>query len=289
MNTISAQELDRWHKEVWADGIASRSEADALFEMDAEVGDENGDWPDFFAGAISEFLVSRGDPRGYVTDDDAKWLADRLSRANGSGSTRRLRLLEHLFERADFVPLSLKAVALDSIEQSAIAGGEGATDGLTECDVARIRRFLFAPAGDGVPYVTRPEAEMLWRLKDRFLCCDNSPQWLALWVHALANHLLSSPSDPVAERRRALDQEAFLATPPSGLADFLDRMATSRPDFARAVAAARDVEAGHYGRRPSDENVDELDQEERQWTEGKVIEDGEIDDFEQALLEFVVR
>lgn len=293
MSEISAEELLRWRREVWRDGQVSEAEADQLIALNRKVGDSDGEWADFFVDALTDFLIRGGNPRGYVTDRQADWLIASLSSDGRIDSATELRLIDHLFERADFVPLKLKAFALDTIEQAVDKGSGPTRDGalepgaITDAEVRLLRRFVFAPAGDGPAYVTRPEAELLWRLKDGSVGQPNSPEWMTLWVQALGNHLLASPPDNLADREAALRHEAFLASPPSGLEGFLARMASSRPDFAGAIGALGERPGDDGGRLEASDNG--LDSEERTWTEGKVCEDGAVDDFEQALLEFVVR
>jgi hypothetical protein len=292
MTGISAEELARWRRDVWGDGEVTIAEADQLFALNREAGEDDAEWAGFFVEAMTDFLIRGGHPRGYVTDEQAEWLIARLT-ANGRIETAtELRLLDHLFERADSVPVKLKAFALDTIEQ-AVSSGSGPTRGgdaelgaVSDAEVGLLRRFVFAPAGDGPAYVTRPEAELLWRLKDGSLGKDNGREWMTMWVQALGNHLLASPHDDMADRETALRHEAFLSSPASGLGGFLKRMVTSRPDFAGAINA---VSEGHDPGSNIEAPDNSLDPEEREWTEGKVVEDGAIDDFEQALLEFVVR
>lgn len=293
MIVISADELQRWRRDIWGDGEVTLAEADQLFDLNRKADPNDRDWADFFVDAMTDFLVRGGSPRGYVTEEQADWLIGHIGAGGRIESVSGLRLIDHLFGRADSVPLKLKAFALDAMEQ-AVAGGSGPIrDGsldpgsINDAEVAMLRRFVFAPAGDGPAYVTRPEAELLWRLKDGSVGKPNSPAWMTLWVQALGNHLLASPPGDGVDAATVRRHEAFLAEPPSGLGSFLARMATARPDFAGAVGAARGGGFDDDGGRPG-ANDDGLDAEERQWTEGKVCEDGAIDEFEQALLEFVV-
>ncbi|MEO6433068.1 MAG: hypothetical protein ABIO29_03695 [Sphingomicrobium sp.] len=295
MTGIPAEELQRWRRDVWGDGDVSQVEADQLFDLNDRVGESgDGEWADFFVEALIDFLVRGGQPRGYVTDDQADWLIRRIGSAGQIDNASELRLIDHLFERADFVPTKLKAFALDAIEKAVLSGrgptrdGAGDSGAISDAEVKLLRRFVFAPAGDGPAYVTRPEAELLWRLKDGSVGQTNAAEWMTLFVQALGNHLLASPKDDLSDRQTALKHEAYLTAPASGLGEFLARMASSRPDFAGAIGAVTEDQGKAYGGR-LDATDDGLDPEERQWTEGKVCEDGAIDHFEQALLEFVVR
>lgn len=294
MTGISADELMRWRRDVWGDGEVSLNEADALFEMSRKAGDSDSDWSDFFAEALTDFLIRRGNPRGFVTDADADWLVKRLDSDGRVDSLVELNFLDHLFERADFVPAKLKAFALDAMER-AISSGSGPTrDGsldpgsINATEARLLRRFVFAPSGDGPAHVSRAEAEMLWRLKDGALGKDNAPEWKSLFVQAVGNHLLAAPRTGAGTREEALKHEAFLNDPGNGLDNFIARVLSSRPDLQGFRDSLSDDGSHEFGGR-LDERDNGMDAEEKRWTEGRVIADGEVDPYEHALLEFVVR
>lgn len=294
MTGISADELMNWRRDVWGDGEVSLDEADALFEMNRKAGDSDRDWSDFFAEALSDFLIRRGSPKGFVTDADADWLIDRLGADGRIDSLVELNFLDHLFERADYVPAKLKGFALDAMERS-IADGSGPTrDGqldpgaINATEAKLLRRFVFAPSGDGPAHVSRAEAEMLWRLKDGALGKDNSPEWKTLFVQGVGNHLLAAPRMGAGSREEALRHEAFLNDTGKGLDNFIARVLTAKPDFRGAGAALDESGSNEFGGR-LDERDNGLDAEEKRWTEKNVIADGDVDPYEHALLEFVVR
>jgi len=283
-----------WRRDVWGDGEVSLDEADALFAMNRKAGDSDKEWADFFAEALSDFLIRRGNPKGFVTDADADWLIDRLGADGRIDSLVELNFLDHLFERADFVPAKLKAYALDVMEQSIAAGSGPTRDGsldpgaINATEAKLLRRFVFAPSGDGPAHVSRAEAEMLWRLKDGALGKDNSPEWKALFVQGVGNHLLAAPRMGAGSREEALKHQAFLNDSGKGLDNFIARMLTSRPDFSGFGAAMEEGGKNEFGGR-LDERDNGLDAEEKKWTEKNVIADGDVDPYEHALLEFVVR
>lgn len=295
MGAISAEELRKWRQEVWGDGEVSLTEANAMFDINRRAAPDDKDWSDFFAEAMTDFLVRRGEPRGYLTDSDADWLIDRLGHDGAVDSLIELQFLDHLFERAVSVPQQLKAFALDAMERI-IASGNGPTrdghldpGGINAEEAALLRRFVFAPAGDEPAHVSRAEAEMLWRLKNGALGKDNAPEWKTLFVQAVGNHLLAEAPLIRPAAATALQRERFfMAAPGQGIDAFIARIVTSPPDFTGAAEALGESGSHEFGGR-LEQRDNGLNQEERQWTEARVVEDGAIDDYEQALLEFVVR
>jgi hypothetical protein len=206
---ISAEEVLKLRATLWSDGSISPEEADASFELNAAAAPSN-EWTDFFVEALSEYLISRGSPRGYVGDDDAEWLIRSIARDGRVESQAELELTVKLLEHADYVPQSLKHFVLAEIEKIVVTGigptrrgGELTPGRIDDAEVALLRRLIFAPAGDGPAKVSRSEAEMLFRLKDATLNADNSKDWQRLFIQGVANHLMgSSTLRPAVARRR---------------------------------------------------------------------------------------
>ena len=196
---ISADELRDLRARLWSDGRISPDEANQLFERNATTA-ATPEWTAFFVEAVSEYLLSGGEPRGYVSERDAEWLMDRIGRDRRIGSSAELELIVKLLERADYAPESLRQFALHDLEQAVL--GDGCVN---DREAMLIRRLIFAPAGDAPAKVSRAEAEMLFRLKDATLGADNCPEWKKLFVQGIANHLLAhqdyAPPSPTDEMR----------------------------------------------------------------------------------------
>jgi hypothetical protein len=202
---ISHEEVLRLRRHVWADGNVTPDEAAELFEMNT-IAEPSNEWTDFFVEALCDYLIGRGEPRGYVTEQDMRWLIANIDRDGRIESHAELELLVKLLERAEYVPDALKQFALREIEQTILTGsgptrngGEIVPGQITEGEARLLRRLVFAPAGDGPARVSRSEAEMLFRLKDATLGADNAPDWSRLFVQAVANHLMAHAAyDPPA-------------------------------------------------------------------------------------------
>ena len=108
---IGSDELRTLRTDVWADGSVSAREAQKLFEMNRTV-EPSAEWTDFFVEALSEYLLSQGEPRGYVTEDEATWLIRQVS-GDGHGVTRaELELIVKLLEHAEYAPSSLRRLSI---------------------------------------------------------------------------------------------------------------------------------------------------------------------------------
>lgn len=289
---VTAEDLRALRAEVWSDGSVSAREAEKLFAMNRSV-EPSAEWTDFFVEALSEYLLSQGEPRGYVTEDEASWLVRQVS-GDGHGVTRaELELIVKLLEHAGYAPSLLRHFALGVVEQTVLTGegptraGEPVRGRIDAGEVALIRRLIFAWASDGPARVSAAEAETLFRLKDATLGKDNAPEWKKLFVQGIANHLMArqnrdsaSPADePRAERRHqsgSFDQV---------LAHLGGKIAT-RPQVRETAFGHKDDEAIARFNRAVEADA-EVNSGATDWLKHLYDRDRQHDELEQALLDFL--
>lgn len=268
---------------VWSDGLVSPTEAEHLFDLNDATDPADRDWADFFVEALVEYLLSRGEPKGFVTDADAVWLMGHFDRDGRLGSTAELEALMRLFEKAEQLPQSLRAYGLIQIEK-AVLTGEGPTrrgDPLdpgainqTECDL--LRRVIFSAGGDTPARVGREEAEMLFRLKDATLGAANAAGWKTLFVQGVANHLLTDTHAPQPDRAIAIRLDRFMDDHSVHVGGFLERMLSHATlPLPEPFPRRADPDDGDYSGG------------EKAWLNGEIAKDGRCDELEQALLDFI--
>jgi hypothetical protein len=289
--------LRRW---VWPDGVVSDAEAEALFALNRLVRDAAPEWDDFFVEAISEHVLNASEPHLYVDEPTAAWLIAQVAQDALPVKPVELELVVKILEKALNAPASLKSWALGQIE-TAVLTGEGPTrrDGplqpgrVDEAEVKLLRRLIFAAGGDGALTVGDDEAEMLWRIKDATLHADNPPEWMQLFVQALANHLMAWSNYHPLERAQAAQLESFMNDRHSSVLGFLGRMAgqLGHPDFKDAEQIAFDGMLGHQTTAAEhDASVaaaEDVTPAEQGWLQGHVDADGARDPYEEALLAFI--
>lgn len=288
---ITPDEILALRRDGWGDGKIQADEADALFAINDALGERGNEWCDFFVEAIGEYVLNTWLPKGYVTDAQAAWLIDRVGADGKLDSVVELELLVRVIERALNVPSALKAFVLGEIER-AVATGSGPTrDGgslsdrcVTETECHVLRRVIFAAGGERPGAVSRGEAEMLFRIKDAALGADNSPEWKRLFAQGVANYLMGYASlNAQLRRERAAELEAFM-TDNQSAGRFLRNFATGAPTGFRLVfgqeepALTRDEEVAA---------AEEITPEEQAWLDAQVKADGRVDEYEQALLDFI--
>jgi hypothetical protein len=290
--TVSPEEILALRRAGWADGTLAPAEAEAVIALNDALAERSPEWCDFFVEAIGEFVVNGTEPKGYVSDDNAAWLISRLDRDGRLEGMAELELLVRVLERARNAPDSLKSYALAQIEQAILTGsgptrgGELSPNRVSDAEARLLRRVLFAAAGDAPAAVSRAEAELLFRLKDTSREAPNGPEWKRLFVQGVGNYLqgVTSPTAQIA-RDRAGELEAFVADNRSSIGGFVRRAVTAAPDYKGALGLIFGrKERDRFGELAAGEQVTG---EESAWLDAQVHADGEIDEYEQALLDFL--
>ena len=288
---ISHEEVLKLRRQMWADGSISPEEASRLFQLNEEVAPSS-EWTDFFVEALCDYLIARGQPRGFVTQTDAVWLQHHISRDGRVESHAEFELLVKLLERADSVPEMLKDFALAQIEQVVLTGSGPTRKGgdiepgrIDDAEVALLRRMIFAPAGDGPAKVSRAEAEMLFRLKDATLGKANAADWPRLFVQGVANHLMAHQSFAPSAEAAARMEQPYKVNP---LGVVFNKMGRERASDAEVRAALLgDDEARIAAHKAAVAGDAAVTGDEATWLHRLFEADGARDDLEQALLDFL--
>ncbi len=245
---ISPQELLGLRREGWGDGAIAPDEAEALFVINSHLESRSPEWTDAFVEAVVEHLIAGGNPRGYLSQKQADWLVSQIDADGKVESMAELELLAHLFERAAFVPESLKNYALHQIEQAVLTGTGPTRDGgslkagnVSEAECRLLRRFIFSSGGDRPGAVSQGEAEMLFRIKDATLGASNAKEWPLLFVQGAGNFLQGWSSRYALNAGRAEQLEAFMNDATPSVGRFMSRVAASAigGGFAKGLGFGR--------------------------------------------------
>ncbi|MDK2757436.1 hypothetical protein [Blastomonas fulva] len=270
---------------VWPDGKISAQEAGILFALNRVSSAPSREWVDFFVEAITAYLVEQADPRGYVSDENAAWLMQAIDQDGKVDTLAELELVVKVIERAENVPDSLKAYALDQIRH-AVLHGQGPTrcgdalqpGSIGTAEVRLLRRVLYAAGGAAPAHINRAEAELLFEIKDATLAGQNAPEWQTLFVQALSLHLMTNQRFRALTRQDAQRLHAFMADTSAGIGSFFGRMAGSLADRTPLGAASSPAA------EPEPAPEDGLTASEQDWLQAMVGGDGKLDPLERALL-----
>lgn len=293
---ITAEEVLTLRRAGWSDGRIVPDEAETLFAINDEVASPSTEWSDFFVEALGEFIVNGLEPKGYVSEEQGKWLIDRIDHDGKLESLTELELLVRLYERALSVPQTLRDYALNQIEQ-AVLTGEGPTrsggalekGNVTQAEAQLLRRLLFASGSERPAGISRSEAELLYRIKDATVAANNAPEWKRLFVQGVGNYLAGFSSYEALSRDRAAELEEFMNDTSSSLGSFARRMGKSvlRDNFFDAVASALGKKDNGPGLDDRIDDARKIDLTEQTWLEGRIDGNGRIDEYDQALLDFL--
>ena len=291
---ITGADVLALRREAWPDGRISQGEAEAIFALNHELATKPAEWVDFFVEALGEYVINQRAPAGYVDSENAQWLMSQIDADGQLGSMAELELLVRVFERAQNVPQSLKDYALKQMEKAVIEGTGPTRDGgaleagnVNATEAKLLRRAIFAPASERPAVVGPNEASMLFRLKDASLGADNDPEWKQLFVQGVANYLQGySAENAQISRERAGELQAFMADTSSSVGGFLGRMAKSTPNSFGVVFGRNDYEPT---REELVAEAEEVTSDETAWLAAKIEADGKVDEYEQALLDFLAK
>jgi hypothetical protein len=229
---ITADDVLRLRKQVFLKGVVTASDADIVFQLNDKLSTKaDASWPPFFVEAIVDYIVTQAEPFGYISQENADWLIQRISRSGHVDTACELELLVKALERAKASPVTLVQFALQQVKAGVLEGdgyvgqNRKLEPGVVgEPDVGLVRRILYAFGGDGNVAVTQQEAEILFDINDATSEADNHPAWSDLFVKALANFLMAASGYQVPTRQEALRREAWLDTPTTGVDGFMSQM-----------------------------------------------------------------
>lgn len=293
---IDAAEILELRRSAWPDGRISPDEAEAIFVVNDRIVAPSAEWSDFFTEALVEFIINTAEPRGYVSDENARWLIERVTHDGKVNSLTELELIVRILEKAQSTPEALRAFALEQLERAVLtgegptrAGGELDPGSITSAECALIRRTIFAAGGDRPAAVSQREAEMLFRLKDATLGAANAAEWERLFVQGVGNYLQGWQGAKGLTRERAGELETFMNARTSNLGNFFKRMVkTNANGLTQAVR-----EVGFGRRQPPRDTTGQaaqdhaLTQTESLWLNARIDADDKVDALEEALLRFL--
>ncbi len=125
---VTAADVQKLRREVFANGSVSRDEAEAMFDLDRTANTKCTEWTAFFVEAITDHVVWQARPTGVVNTPQAEWLVAQVDR---SKSVAALAVLVNILAEAHRVPMWLPAAA----RGRANAGWPGVREAL---DAARL-------------------------------------------------------------------------------------------------------------------------------------------------------
>nr|WP_287106188.1 hypothetical protein [Mesorhizobium sp.] len=253
----------------------------------------------FFVEAVTDFIVHREKPAGYISQDNADWLVRAISRDGMVDSRTELELLVHVLEKAKSSPNGLCAYALEQVAHAVIDGkGSLMHDGklvpglIAKAEVELLRRILYAHGGDGNIAITRAEAEMLFKINERTAAADNDPSWNDLFVKAIANFVMCSAGYEAPMRDVALRRDSFFEQAEPEIGSFFGRMVSGGlAGIMEAYRAPGDIESEWESKNKPAEalarRAETIDASEAKWLAERIGRERPLRENERALLTLI--
>jgi hypothetical protein len=127
---LEENDLRELQRDILADGITSRNDADALIGLDQAVGATAASgWADYFVASLVEFVVWTARPTGQVGEEEARWAVASLSLGHGP-TENGLRAAFEIVREAQTVDEALLAFAMRGPQRRPREFGEPARPGL---------------------------------------------------------------------------------------------------------------------------------------------------------------
>ena len=298
--SLDAADVFRLRQEVYSDGVIDKAEAEAVFELERMCRSKAPEWLAFFVDELTYYFVFKAQPRGYVSEENARFLTDQVISDGRINGPTELELLIDIVSSAHSCPEELVVFVLDAVRESVLSPDTAAYDpdraaGVIDAvDVEIIRRVINAGGGGGSYTVTRREADLLYDLNRATSQSDNVKGWRDLFVKGIASHLmfpLGSPDVPDVER--ILEYEAWRDQRPS-FGRFLLALG-SKLNLAGFKEGWSEIDAFGTPRERGEARLQEsmaresIDESEAEWLISRAAENDVLDDNELALLEFIKR
>lgn len=302
---ITAEDVLTLRRTLFADGVCDEGEAAWVFALERACPERDPSWTDFYVDALTDFLVWRRDPRGYVDESAADLLITNIMHDGRLDGPGEFELLLNIVHWAEATPQRLKDFVMEAVRESirapqgAVWGKQRRADTIDPVDVEILRRVVYARSLGGSITVTREEADLMADLAEATRGADNAPGWPDLFARVVACHLMFPRGAPApisadeVKRREAWLQNRrgfgkLLAeigmsaargqVDVKGFWEYLDPFGRRARAEAEARRAAEEEEAA---RREG------VDAEEAAWLVGRFPPGTETDPTVRALLAFL--
>ena len=281
---VTADEVLFLRRTVFADGIVSSEELNAVFELGKRAPDGDPEWRQFFAEVIADFYLREEEPQGFLTPEEFQTLKARINSNGNAATALEIGVLVKLMETAMRTLPEMAAFTGDQIRQSILAKPEGPC--VDKNDAMLLRRYLFAAGGDGNVAVTRAEAELLFDINDATDAARNNAAWEELFVQGVVNHLMANLGYSAPSREEAFRRDAWARDHSVDVGGVFTRM------FAGGLGAIKDAlsEKSVYETKAVERDAvaaeaAKVTGSEADWLANRIGRDGAFDANERSLIE----
>ena len=101
---ITAAQVREIRAALYNDGVSEAGEVERLFAMDEAATEADPAWSELFVEAVTDYIVNQVEPQGYISEENADWLIDRISRDGMVKTASELEILVKVLEKAQSSP-----------------------------------------------------------------------------------------------------------------------------------------------------------------------------------------
>jgi len=280
---VTADEVLFLRRSIFADGMVSANELDALFALGERASEGDAEWAQYFAEAAADFYLREEEPHGYLTPEEFQSLKRRVTQ-DGCANKLELGLLVKLMETATQTPPEMAEFVGEQIKEAVLHKSDGPA--VDKTDVMLIRRYLFAAGGDGNVAVTRREAELLFDINDATGKSNDNPAWTELFVQGIVNHLMAHLGYEAPSREEAFRRDAWMRDQTTDVGGFFKRMLSGGFGAMKDAYSKNSAHAEHNEQRDAEiAEAAKVTDSEAGWLAGRIGRDGAFDANERKLIE----
>ena len=293
---IGADEVLRLRREVFENGIVDADEVELLFHLSDAGADNDPKFDAFFVEALTDFFVYKQQPRGYLGEEDGRWLVELVTHDGKIDRKTEFELLLSVLHKANAAPepvvfLGLRSIRESVLEGSDIVGGKRRARVIEEADVEAFRKILYGTGSGGGFTISRREAELLFELNNASIENENHPSWKDLFVKGVGNYLMfprgrqrTATADEALRREKWLDDTSSAGVLGKSMKSLFTNPAAGFQAMSREKEVAKERELARTVEAEVREAVTEA---EAVWLIGQITGDDIIHENEKALLAFI--
>jgi hypothetical protein len=248
--------------------------------------DRGAEFAELLAEVGLDVLVRQADPPGYMSDDDALWLAQRIHEGS-LDRDEKFALLSRLAGHSVSVPPAMTAFAVHEVAKAILDASA-----ITAADVEALRAVSFAPTRGHSLHVDRATAETLFEIAHAIAESSKAPEFSDFFAKAIGNYLMGVDFLGTPDAEDVRQTEAELDRPDGGLAGFLSTMFRGRPDIPtglEAIGEAQEAEDRAINAETDSllEAQSHIGDEAGRWVIDHLTREGELSAAERRLLAFL--
>lgn len=204
---VEASDISDLRRAIYQDGVVSRDEGQALFEIERGRKVHSDAWSQLFVEVLTDYAIKQEPPEGYLSGDTAAWIVAEISKRKQPSTDAEIELVINLIEQSREVPAAFSSFALRLVKDMVIYAdgpdGRGRPHErarVSEADVIALQRVLWGAGSEGLMAVSRDEAEALVAIANASAGYDNDAKFDDLFAKAIGNYLLGATGRAVPSR-----------------------------------------------------------------------------------------